>query len=376
MAAHKDYFISYNKADRQWARVIRDALEDSGKSTVMQETDFHAGSNFPLEMHKALKQATRMIGILSNDYLDSEFCQSEWAAKFREDPVGKKRLLIFAKVKECALDGLLASIVHINLVGLDVEAASEKLLGQLEQIISAIPSKAKSPRKKRTPAPKPEPALAAPQSPSIFHFSQNSTGDNAHVIGIQNIEKQFVTKRTTMKNVIQPDETHISPAQRAELHKRLQELGEREAKVAVTKKFPEGPQSHTEEKLAKDLTSKMMSFLRSDFNKQMNDGQAYHLLPKEKYEAALSWIAQRKAMKRSSLRRTDNEEWRRDHEKIIWGEMRKRKWEKADVYAFTVECGIRKIPITSLKELPERELKEFANAMKSKKGRKPARGST
>ncbi len=43
----KVYFINYNKADKSWARVIRDALEDAGKSTLMQEADFHAGSNFP-----------------------------------------------------------------------------------------------------------------------------------------------------------------------------------------------------------------------------------------------------------------------------------------------------------------------------------------
>ena len=201
---------------------------------------------------------------------------------------------------------------------------------------------------------------------------QKSSGSHAQNIGVQNIEKQVVTNRTSVKNVVEPGDAHITPAQRSELNKRLQELGEREAAVAVAKKFSEGLHTPKEKKAAQDLTAKMFSFLRSDFNKQVNDGQPYHLLPKEKYQEPLAWIAQRKAIKRSSLRRTDNEVWRRDYEKIIWGEMRRRQgWEKADVYAFTVEAGIRNKPITSLKELKERELEAFAAAMKSRKGRRP-----
>ena len=366
----KDYFISYNKADKSWARIIRDALEDAGKTTVMQEVDFHAGSNFPLEMHKGLQEANRMIGVLSNDYLDSEFCQSEWAAKFREDPAGHQRLLIFAKVKECTLDGLVASIVHINLVGLDVDTAAARLLQELEKITRSAegsPAPRKQPAGKREAATPPSPG--SPSGAAGMQIVQNSSGSHAQNIGVQHVGKQIVTQRTSVKNVVAPGEQHITPAQRTELNTRLQELGEREAGVAVAKKFPEGPQTPEEEKAAKELTGKLISFLRSDFNKQVNDGQPYHLLLKERWEEGLSWIAQRKAMKRSSLRRTDNEAWRRDHEKIIWGEMRDRGWEKARVYAFVVESGIRSKPITSLKELKERELEAFAKAMKSRKGR-------
>ena len=49
----KDFFISYNKADRAWAEWIAWTLEEAGYSTTIQAWDFQAGGNFVLEMQKA-----------------------------------------------------------------------------------------------------------------------------------------------------------------------------------------------------------------------------------------------------------------------------------------------------------------------------------
>ena len=48
-----DFFISYNKADREWAEWIAWQLEKDGFSTVLQAWDFRPGCNFVLEMQKA-----------------------------------------------------------------------------------------------------------------------------------------------------------------------------------------------------------------------------------------------------------------------------------------------------------------------------------
>jgi hypothetical protein len=54
-----DFFISYNKADRQWAEWIAWQLEDAGYSTVLQAWDFTAGTNFVQQMDRAAKEAKR-----------------------------------------------------------------------------------------------------------------------------------------------------------------------------------------------------------------------------------------------------------------------------------------------------------------------------
>jgi len=61
----KHFFISYNKADREWAEWIAWALEEAGYSTILQAWDFGPGANFVLEMDKAAKEAERTIAVLS-----------------------------------------------------------------------------------------------------------------------------------------------------------------------------------------------------------------------------------------------------------------------------------------------------------------------
>jgi TIR domain len=68
--ASKDFFISYNKADRGWAEWIAWQLEAEGYSTIIQAWDFRPGSNFILEMDRATTVAKRTITVLSPDYLD------------------------------------------------------------------------------------------------------------------------------------------------------------------------------------------------------------------------------------------------------------------------------------------------------------------
>ena len=85
--SRKDFFISYNKADRYWGEWIAWQLEEAGFSVVIQAWDFRPGSNFVLEMQKAATEAERTIAVLSNDYLDALYTQPEWAAAFVQEEV-------------------------------------------------------------------------------------------------------------------------------------------------------------------------------------------------------------------------------------------------------------------------------------------------
>lgn len=123
----KDFFISYNGADYQWAEWIAWQLEKAGYSTVIQAWDFRPGSNFVLEMQNAAEQADRTIAVLSPSYIKALYTHPEWAAAFARDPTGSKRKLLPVRVRPCELTGLLSQIVYIDLVGLRAEEACDKL---------------------------------------------------------------------------------------------------------------------------------------------------------------------------------------------------------------------------------------------------------
>ena len=124
----KDFFISYNSADKSWAEWTAWTLEEAGYTTVLQAWDFRPGSNFVLEMQRAASEAERTIAILSPAYLDADYTHPEWAAAFVQDPTGEKGTLLPVRVQKSDLEGLLPSIIYIDLMDLDETAAKEALL--------------------------------------------------------------------------------------------------------------------------------------------------------------------------------------------------------------------------------------------------------
>jgi len=129
----KDFFISYNKADRVWAEWIAWHLEENVYSVVIQAWDFRPGGNFVLDMQRATEEGLRAIAVLSPDYLASKFTAPEWAAFFAQDPTGEKGLLLPVRVRECQPKGMLAQIVYVDLVGKDEPGAREALLAGVKQ---------------------------------------------------------------------------------------------------------------------------------------------------------------------------------------------------------------------------------------------------
>jgi formylglycine-generating enzyme required for sulfatase activity len=124
----KDFFISYNSADQRWAEWIAWQLESAGYETVIQAWDFLPGENFVLGMHEAAAETRATILVLSPDFLASKFAAPEWAAAFGQDPQGRERRVLPVRVRECKPEGLLRTIIYIDLVGLDEASAKAKLL--------------------------------------------------------------------------------------------------------------------------------------------------------------------------------------------------------------------------------------------------------
>ena len=124
----KHFFISYTSADRQWAEWIALELEEAGYQTIIQAWDFRPGSNFVIEMDNAAKIAERTIAVLSPAYFESDYTIGEWASAFRRDPRAKQRILLPIRVQPCDVEGLLGSIVYIDLAGKDEQNARSLLL--------------------------------------------------------------------------------------------------------------------------------------------------------------------------------------------------------------------------------------------------------
>ena len=127
----KDFFVSYNGKDKEWAEWLAWQLEEAGYTTVIQAWDFRPGGNFVIDMQLAAEQAERTIAVLSQNYLDAMYTQPEWAAAFAQDPTGRQKTLLPVRVQECNLKGMLSQIVYIDLMDKPEDEARKLLLAGL-----------------------------------------------------------------------------------------------------------------------------------------------------------------------------------------------------------------------------------------------------
>ncbi|GAA1562274.1 hypothetical protein GCM10009827_099730 [Dactylosporangium maewongense] len=95
--------------------------------------DFRPGADFVHEMQRAVSSAVRTIAVLSPAYFGSRFGEAEWRVAFAKDPTGESGLLLPVRVQPCKPPGLLATRVHVDLVGVDEVGARRKLLAAVDR---------------------------------------------------------------------------------------------------------------------------------------------------------------------------------------------------------------------------------------------------
>ena len=127
------FFVSYNRADKAWAEWIAWTLEEADHKVIIQAWDFRPGGNFVLDMQRAAAATDKTLVVLSEDYLNAEFTQPEWAAAFADDPTSLQRKIIPIRVRDCKPSGLLRPIVYVDLVGLEADAARQAILNALPE---------------------------------------------------------------------------------------------------------------------------------------------------------------------------------------------------------------------------------------------------
>lgn len=314
-----DFFISYNHHDTFMARRIKGWLEEEGYSCMMQESDFGTGSNFVLKMDEAAKNAKRTIAVLSPDYLSSKFTQPEWAAAFAKDPTGEFQFLIPVRVKECELEGLLSQIVYLDLVGLSAMEMKEQLVSDIEAILNKKhdPSNLKTFKK-------------AKEQKHETGINQIAKGDGNIQVGRDYIK----TEKSVFKNEIVPSGEHITDSQAREIQEMVSRWADIMNKTGKGNGYGEA-----------------YSRLKNNFRIT-----SYKLLPREKFQAAKKYIRQQIGRLRPSLRRPNNQEWRKHNYASIYAKSRELGMSKQDVYDLAFQKLALRKPISSLTHLKERQL--------------------
>ena len=131
---HVDFFISRAGPDKDFAIWVAQLIRTNGKTYVLQDEHF-GHQDFMGAMDAALKSGTRVVGLYSQAYLDSEFCLKEATTAIHGDPFNKQQRLIGLRIEPCAPDGMLRNLAYTDLLAerrqADASALALKILRAL-----------------------------------------------------------------------------------------------------------------------------------------------------------------------------------------------------------------------------------------------------
>ncbi len=132
-------FISYTGADTNFATWVAGILERNNYDVTIQAWDFRPGDNFIKKIDSGLKECKKMIIILSNNYLKSEWCKAEWTSKIAEQIENQERIIIPIRIEPVELKGLLKPLVYIDVVDKDETTAKRLILDGIRNVVDRIP---------------------------------------------------------------------------------------------------------------------------------------------------------------------------------------------------------------------------------------------
>ncbi|WP_406095094.1 TIR domain-containing protein [Kitasatospora purpeofusca] len=136
-----DFFISYSPADERWAAWIAWTLEEAGYRAFLQAWDFVPGTNFVDFMDRGITESAAVIALLSRNYERSRYGRMEWQAALRADPDEPERRLVTVRIEDIPVDGLLATLTYIDLVGVTEPDRARGLL--LTRVAQAMEGRAR-----------------------------------------------------------------------------------------------------------------------------------------------------------------------------------------------------------------------------------------
>ncbi|HVZ64192.1 MAG TPA: ORF6C domain-containing protein [Lacunisphaera sp.] len=171
----------------------------------------------------------------------------------------------------------------------------------------------------------------------------NAANQNVRVTGHRNVVQVagrdlIHTTKLVRRNTITPDEGHLTVEQRERIREVAGELADR---------------------LAGDDGKANFAAVHRMLQRQFQVA-SYLLIPRIRYDEALSFLRQHRAINRSHLRGRNPVAYQNDFYRAIFAGARELGWHGEQVYRFATEKLALKTPVVSLKALGPTQLKAVA----------------
>ncbi len=125
-----DFFVSHAGRDTGWAEWLAWQLEQAGHTVELDVWDWAPGEDFVAHMQTGLERAARLLAVCTEAYFASGFGAAELRAAFARSAAAQGRI-VPVLVEPVTLPPLYASLIHLDLTGLDEAAAAARLRTRL-----------------------------------------------------------------------------------------------------------------------------------------------------------------------------------------------------------------------------------------------------
>ncbi|HUG16160.1 MAG TPA: AAA family ATPase [Thermomicrobiales bacterium] len=153
-------FISYDREDAPFARVVREHLAAHGIATWMDQYDIQPGAYWPDAIDAALSSAETVVGVLSPQAVESRNVKNEW-----DWAIQHERRLLLLQVEPCEVPHRYISLNFIDATEPNRPAALETLTRSL--VIALAPESNDTARLAPTAMPRPR-ARIRPQPVNVI----------------------------------------------------------------------------------------------------------------------------------------------------------------------------------------------------------------
>jgi len=127
-----DFFISHNRAEKDWAKALSAALRQRGAKIFLDEESIDYGQDIVSAIGRALESSKHVVFVLSQRSVKSRWVELEWTSSLYMDPNAESRRVIPILKEDCEIPFLLRRLRYIDARDSDVTHVAETLLSVLK----------------------------------------------------------------------------------------------------------------------------------------------------------------------------------------------------------------------------------------------------
>jgi hypothetical protein len=123
-----DFFLSHNRAEKDWTRELAGALRRKGASVFFDEDSIKTGENAVAVISSALETSRHVVIVLSSRSVRSTWVELEWASTLYSDSAAREKRLLPVLLEDCDVPFVLRPLKQLRASGKNVDLCADELM--------------------------------------------------------------------------------------------------------------------------------------------------------------------------------------------------------------------------------------------------------